>query len=172
MSEQHWKFVDAAVTVVSDTPQELWQNACKYFQWCDEHPIIVKRKILSGNRAGTDTEVEQVRPYSLRALCLHCGITEEYMKNMRDTKDRTSMYFIVASKILYVIWVQIYEMGMIGEFNAIFAGKSLGFDKPEEAPVSSIKIEFVQGIPELADSENEILEKLETENKLWNADNL
>ncbi|WP_434127569.1 hypothetical protein, partial [Enterococcus faecium] len=76
------------------------------------------------------------------------------------------MYYIVVSKILYVIYVQAYEMAQVGVFNPIFTSKVLGMDKDSE-PTGAITVNIVRDnlppqvpTPTLAYSENEVLEKL------------
>lgn len=159
---EHWE----VMSVSHNTPEGLWEAAEKYFYWCQENPIEIKRTLMSGNRAGNEIKTTRIRPYSLKALCLHCGVTEDYFQSVRETKAKDSLYYIVVSKILYNIWVQNYEMAMIDEFNPIMTAKVLGMDK-EEIQHGSIKIEIVQGLPQLSESENEILEKLESEDILW-----
>ena len=43
MSTSHWQIVNNNRHVVSNTPQELWNNAVEYFKWNDENPIKTKR---------------------------------------------------------------------------------------------------------------------------------
>lgn len=159
---EHWE----KMSVTHHSAEELWENAVAYFKWSDENPIGIKKVLMSGNRAGTPADTTRRRPYSLKALCLHCGLTEEFFRDVRNTKDKESIYYIVVSKILYNIWVQNYEGAMIDEFNSIMTMKTLGLDK-EEVPTGTIKVEIVHGLPELSENENQILEKLELENKLF-----
>jgi len=167
----HWEVVDKGLTVVSNTPESLWKNACAYFKWCDENPITAKRTITSGKDSGKRVDIEESRPYSIKGLCLHCGIFEEYIRDIRSSKDNTSMYYIVVSKILYIIYIQNLENATVGIFNPIFVSKVLNMEK-DDTPTGSIKIEIVGGLPELSKSENEILEKLELEIKAKNSEDL
>lgn len=161
----HWEVVNAGGIVVSNSPQELWDNACKYFKWSDENPMEVKRTLRSGREAGKIVIEKHVRPYSIKGLCLHCGILEEYLKDIRMSKDKTSLYFVVVSKILYIIYIQNYEHATVGVFNPIFVAKALNMDKEDNSQQGAIKVEIVHGLPELASSENDILEALEREGK-------
>lgn len=166
MSSNHWEVVNNGGIVVSNTPEELWANACAYFKWCDENPLKTKRTITSGKTAGNKVEDENPRPYSIKGLCLHCGILEEYMRDIRNSKDKQSLYYIVVSKIMYIIYIQNLELATVGVFNPIFTSKVLNMDK-DDTPTSAVRVEIVtQGIPELLNSENEILRKLELENEL------
>lgn len=163
---QHWEVVNDGKTTVSNSAKDLWTNATKYFNWCDTNPIIVKQTLKSGKEAGKQVITENPRPYSIKGLCLHCGVLEEYVRELRQTKDKTSEYYIVISKILYLIYVQNQELATVGVFNPIFVSKVLNMDK-DDTPVSNIRIEIVDGLPTLSKTESEVLEKIETENQLF-----
>lgn len=164
MADSHWEIVNGARDVNSNTPQDLWKYAAEYFKWCDDNPVTVKRTLTSGKDAGRKVNVESPRPYSIKALCLHCNIMEEWLRDIRQSKDKTSDFYIVVSKILYIIFIQNLEYATIGVFNPIFTAKVLNMEK-DDTPTSAITVNIVDGIPELSKSENEILEKLELENR-------
>ncbi len=157
----HWEIMHRVV--VSESPEDLWNNATKYFRWCEDNPIMTKKTIMNGKGAGDKVFVQYVRPYSIKALCLHCGILEEWLRDVRANKDKSSLWYQVVSKILYIIYIQNLEMATIGEFNPIFTAKVLNLEK-DDTPTGSVRVELVSGLPELSKSENEILEKLELEN--------
>ncbi len=161
----HWEVLRFD-KIVSSTAEGLWEDAIAYFKWCEDHPIINKITIKTGKDTGKKVTEELTRPYNLKALCIHCGIDEDYIRTVRSTIDKKDMYYIVLSKILYIIYIQNLELATVGVFNPIFTAKMLGMDK-EEAPSGSVKIEFVGGLPELSNSENEVLEKLEAEGDLF-----
>ena len=154
----HWE-VDFRVT---NTPQDLWRNAVEYFKWCDMNPIRPKRTLQAGKESGKKVELELIRPYSIKAMCLHCGITEDYLKDMRNA-DKTSEAYLIVSRILMNIYVQNQEMAMVGEFNPVFTAKVLNMDSEDSGP-QKVMIEYVGDLPQLANSENEILEKLNFKN--------
>lgn len=162
--KHHWQVVNRGIEIQSNTPENLWFNACSYFKWCDENPIKIAKKVYVGKQAGTSYDEETPRPYTVRGLCLHCDIMEDYLKDIRMSKTRQSEYYVVVSKILYIIFVQQQELATIGVYNPMFTAKALALDKPEEAPPSAIRVEVVNSTMELSISEYEVLEKLESEN--------
>lgn len=164
-SMNHFELVNSGGLIISDTAEDLWKRMYNYFKWCDEHPIELKRTVSSGKEAGREYIEYKVRPYTIKGLCLHCGIFKEYLNDIRQGLDKTSDYYIVVSKALYIIYGQVEEMAMVGEFSPAFSSKILGMDK-DEVVENSIKIEVVHGLPTLSTSENEILEKLEIEKPL------
>ncbi len=161
---EHWEMVNNQLTkVISSTAEDLWNNACNYFQWCDNNPITVPKVLLNGAKAGETVYYKYKRAYSVKAMCLHCNVPEEYIKDIRNSKANDD-YFHVVSKILYIIYSNNLEGAMVDIFNPVFTARVLGMEK-EEQTTSAVTVHVVQGLPELSNSENEILEKLELENQ-------
>lgn len=158
----HWEIVNSGLIVTNNTPLELWQNAVRYFKHCDENPIVTKTTLRTGKDSGKAANIEHQRPYTVKGLCLHCGILQEYLNDVRNTKDKDSEMYIVVSKILYIIYVQNVEMATVGEYSPVFVSKMLNLDK-DDGPAGRLAIEIVSGLPALSNSENEVLEKLELE---------
>lgn len=159
----HWEIVTLGGNgVVTDTPEGLWKSACMYFSWCDSNPIVSKSKVRVGKDAGKDVSTDVQRPYTIKGLCLHCNLVEEYIRDVRQSKDKKSLWYVVMSKILYIIYVQNEELATVGVFNPIFTAKRLNMET-DDVPTGAIKIEITQGLPEISTSEIQILEKLEFE---------
>lgn len=164
----HWELVNKGNIVVSNTPIELWQNACDYFRWCDENPIKIKKTLTSGKGAGQKIETENPRPYTVKGLCIHCGILEEYITDLKNSSDKSSEYYIVASKIFYLIYVQNIELATVGVFNPIFTSKVLNMDD-QDIPTGAVVVNIVNGLPTLSNSEADALEKLISEKAISKA---
>ncbi len=168
----HWEIVHNNRNVMSDTPEKLWNNAIGYFKWCDDNPHEELIPVLTGKEAGRQIIRKKARMYTVKGLCLHCNIEEEYIKSMRQLKNEQSEYYVVVSKILYIIYTQNIEMAAVDIFNGGFITKVLGLEKEDNTP-KDIKVTIVNEIegdsggkskiPELSESENQILEKLELE---------
>lgn len=161
--DEHWKVVDSGATVVSTTPEQLWQSAVDYFRWCDENPIKAKKTLPSGKAGGSKVEIEYNRPYSIEGLCLHCGITKRYIEDIKQTNDKNNLWFQIMEKILYVIYTQNLEGALVDLYNPIIVSKVLGMDKTDKADDDRpVKVEILDSrSTTLAKSENEILEKLD-----------
>lgn len=159
----HWEVVHKG-DMDASTAEKLWLCAVNYFIWCDKNPIVNTKTIMTGKEAGRHVDEKSVRPYNVKAMCLHCGLSEEWIRDTRQSKDKGSEWYIVVSKILYIIAVQNQEMATVGAYNAIFISRLLNMDR-DELPTSAVKIEIIGGTPTLSKSENDILEKLELENK-------
>lgn len=169
MAQQHWEIVDSGEIKVPENPQEMWDYACKYFKWCDDNPLGDNDTVKVGKEAGKAITTQKKRPYTIKAMCLHCGVTEEYLKSIQQSMAQESMWYQVVEKIFYVIYVQNLEEAINGTFNPVMVTKLLALekDKPEGG---NIKVELItanpntgQTLPSLAKSENEVLERLELE---------
>lgn len=159
-----WKIVGNGGIKVYDDPEDLWNKAEAYFLYCDTTPITSKRTIQSGKGVGSKVDVENVRPYSLKGLCLFCGVNESWLKDIAGGTDNNSIWFLVVEKIMYVIYNQNVEGAYVDLFNPIMVSKILGLDKPEDNSGKITKIEIVESIStKLANSENEILKNLNYE---------
>lgn len=167
-NNEHWKVLTGRKIVVSNTAEGLLKNACDYFAWCDDNPIKNNVTAMSGKEFGRVVETSQRRLYSVKGLCLHCGILEEYLRDMRQLKDKDSEWYRAVTAIYYIIYTQNLENAAVEVFNPVFVSKILGMEK-EEVATGAITVRVVNAladgspIPALSNSENEILEKLEFE---------
>lgn len=161
-SRQLWQVVNSGKIVVSSTPEELWQQAVEYFMWCDTSPVVSTQKQITGKNAGAEISIEKQRPYSIKGLCVFCGIAEEYLASVLEGQKSGSLYYQVINRIRYIIHEQNFTYAMVGEFNPIMTSKILNLDKPQENDVP-VRVEIIPGLPRLANSENEILENINRE---------
>lgn len=160
--DEHWKVVNGGGQVISTTPQQLWDKACEYFKWNDTNPLKSKRILTSGKEAGKKIEYEYNRPYSVKAFCLHAGISERYIKDITDSHAKDSEWYVVIENIMMIIYTQNLEGGIVDLYNPILISKILNLDKEQGDSTSVVKVQIVQSQNnELANSENEILQKLD-----------
>lgn len=147
--KHHWQVVNYNKPIAIEQPEDLWFLACLYFKWCDEHT-------LDGSP----------RPYNMKGLCLHAGISEEYLIDLRRMKDTDSLWYHVVGRIMYVVYLQNVELATVGTYNSVFISKLYKIDG-EEQQTGAIKIEMVQGVPKLSANEEEILNKMNLKNGLF-----
>ena len=162
--QHHWqRLVDGNITTPT-TPEELWQKAVTYFSWCDSNPIIQKKTVMTGKEAGKKVEEETPRPYTLKGLCIHLGLSERYFSDVKSAGVET-LYYAVVMRILYIIYVQNQELATVGVFSPIFTSKMLGIDKEEDSEEREFVIRVVSsnGAGQLSNSESEVFKKIELE---------
>lgn len=161
--DEHWKVINAGGIVINNTPQQLWDNAVRYFKWCSENPIKPKKTLTSGKEAGKQVEGEIARPFTIEGMCLHCGISRKYISDIENTHAKDSEYYLVMEKILMIIYTQNLEGGIADIYNPIMVSKVLRMDTPSDNNTGSIKVEVIHSEAKLLNSENEVLEKLNSE---------
>lgn len=104
------------------TPEELWETACKYFEWCDDHPWTKYEAIKSGADAGKLIEMPLKIPYTLEGLCFFCGVAETFLRANRNDGDFSS----VIEEIYKIIETQQFTGASVGAFNSNIIARKLG----------------------------------------------
>lgn len=165
--QNHWAVLASGRIVVPSSAEELWDAAVSYFMWCDDTPIENNRPVMSGREAGRQITEQLIRPYTIKGLCLHCGITEEYLADVKKSRDNDSIYYAVVMRILYCIYVQNQELATVGVFNPIFTSRVLEMDDfGGGGGALTVRIIRDGGTKALSNSESEVLEKMDLESVL------
>jgi hypothetical protein len=98
----------------------------------------------SGADAGIVYYVPIPRPYTISGLCIHLGITKEYIYTVAKSDVKDDFYF-VANKLLEIIHTQKLEYTYAGIYSPVVAAKELGLAHiapPEKSsPVINITVE-------------------------------
>lgn len=163
-SEQHWMKVSNSGWTSSETPDSFLQKATEYFKWCDDNPIKSKRTLTSGKTQGAKVEMEFVRPYTIKGLCIHCNIPEKFLIDISKTYNPEERWRIVVEKVLMIIYNQNLEGGIVDMYNPVIISKILNLEKPEDNRNVSIRVEVIKSDSEqLANSENQVLQMLDSE---------
>lgn len=115
-----------------ETPELMWEAACEYFQWVDEHPFIEAKPMVvsNGGNSGSSIEMAEIevkRPYTLQALCLYMGCASSYFRSFKSSERANKADFLtVISEIEETIYNQKYEGAASGFFNANIISRDLG----------------------------------------------
>ncbi len=125
------------------SPELLWDAACEYFEWCDNHPWIKEEEHLKV--AGLEMKSTPIqRPYTITGFCLYCDASETWWRDFKaaNHKDFSS----IIAKVETVIYTNKFEGATVGVFNANIIARDLGLsDKTENKTKLEIeppKIEF------------------------------
>lgn len=60
-------------------PVLLWDEACKYFDWCDRHPLY-KVELVKYQGIADEAEVPLGRPYTMDGLTVYLGVSPGYFR--------------------------------------------------------------------------------------------
>lgn len=155
---KHWeKIADAKVNGIGQTAEDLWLSALAYFMWCDSNPIYKSELVKSGEHAGEIYSVPIDRPYTLRGLCLHMGITIDYLYEVAKGKEKNDFFFVVKT-ILDIVHTQVLEGALAGVYAQVATIKHLKLDKVDDAtkPNPTVQINVIANSPKLLTNEGDI----------------
>jgi hypothetical protein len=112
---------------IFSSKEELWGEACKYFRWCDTHPLKEQKVFGTGMRMN----VKHPRPYTIKALCFYLGIGWSTWNDYK-TKPEYEDFSNIIEAIEQITFSQKFEGAAVGFFNANLISRELGLiDKTE-----------------------------------------
>jgi hypothetical protein len=82
-----------------ETAEELEKACNEYFTWADNNPWVKNELVRGGDLAGQIIPVPISRPYTIRALCLHIGISRETWYSYEKTHELLDITTHVKDKI-------------------------------------------------------------------------
>lgn len=108
---------------VIQSPEELWENACEYFEWCDNNPVYSTD--FRGKDA-TEVNLPLRRIYQKHAFAIACGLSAwEYID---DLKKVNQDFNEVVTRIENIIKLQKFEGASVDQFNARIIAQDLGLN--------------------------------------------
>jgi len=116
------------------TPEQLWDEACKYFQWCEDNPLTEHKSWVINGKVEI-VKIKRLRVFTIKGFCLSAGIClntfNSYRKYPKDTMPFSRTYKenelqFVAQTIAHTIWDQQFQGAAAGLFNASIIARSLG----------------------------------------------
>lgn len=127
---------------IFSSPQILWDEACKYFEYCVENPLMVtEAKVVSlGSGAGSEIqmiEIPKARAFTWSGLEFYLGVgrLREY-KNNPDYKD----FSPIIAEIENVMYSQKFEGAASGVFNANIIARDLGLSEKTDVTSGGEKL--------------------------------
>ncbi|HEV7333237.1 MAG TPA: DNA-packaging protein [Flavisolibacter sp.] len=143
-NNKFWKFRERHGRYKTfEDPEEIWRQACEYFEWCEQNPLITID--FKGNRA-KKVKIPKMRPFTMKGLCFYLGIGESTWDNYRKREE----FRDVVNDIERIIYVQKFEGAAAGLLNANIISRDLGLQENISANIEKT----LQG---LSDAELELL---------------
>jgi hypothetical protein len=138
-----WSAAPTKRRVSFDSPEEMWNVAVQYFEWCDTNPLYKTEQLKSPERApievtpGVHVPAEKVidmplkRAYSKVGFCVFAGIGDNYLRRMKlhsagNTGADNDAWIDILNRIENVIFNQQYEGAAAGQLNANIVARGLG----------------------------------------------
>lgn len=109
-----------------ETPELLWEAACEYFEWCDEHPWVKVENKTKTNGVEI-TETPTARPYTISGLCIYLDCNIQYFRDFKKRlKYNDDDFSLIITRIEEIIYTQKFEGAAVGSFNANIIARDLG----------------------------------------------
>ena len=137
---QFWKLISKyGRDKLYSSPELLWEAACEYFQWCDDHPwekieTTIKGTDKDGNPKQETKSTPTARPYTLEGFCLYCGASRDWWTKFKKAQHKG--FFSVATRIDQTIYGQKFEGAAVGAFNASIIARDLGLVDKKDVTLS------------------------------------
>jgi hypothetical protein len=131
----YWRLRKVSGQPKSLTPEELWTDACEYFEWCDSNPWIKSEAIKGGEHAGNLVQVPTSRPYTISGMCVFIGIDIKTFDNYSKVETYKD-YFQVCTHIREIIYTQKFEGAAVGAYNANIIARDLGLKDTSDVNVN------------------------------------
>ncbi len=107
--------------LIFETPDALWDAACKYFDWATDNPLLEQKTFCSQGEIIT-AAIPKARAFTLSGLSLFIGIG----RNTFDLYRKRDDFADVVHAIEDVIWSQKFEHAAADQMNAMIVARELG----------------------------------------------
>lgn len=120
------------------SPELLWEAACEYFEWCEEHPFLEVKpmSVSQGMNSGSSIEMVEIpvkRPFTLHGLCLYLGCGINYFRNFKnEERGKEQDFKLVIDQVEQTIYDQKFSGAASGFFNANIISRDLGLTDKQE----------------------------------------
>ena len=122
-----------------ETPEALWEAALDYFDYCEKNPWYKNELVRGGMDAGIIVQVPTARPYSIKGMLVHMGMSNSYWTFLRA--NAPDEFNDVIERIDMIIETQQFEGAVVGAFNPGIISKKLGLKDCTEVTYNPVKIE-------------------------------
>ncbi len=109
------------------SPQEMWERAVKYFEWCEANPID-ETKLFNSQGLVINGKVPHMRAMTQAGLCIHLGIS---VSSWHDYKKKDK-YLEVTRVIEQVMTEQKFTGAASGMLKENIIARDLGIGEPQQ----------------------------------------
>lgn len=118
---KYWEFRGKHGRGFKYTPDQLWDEAMKYFKWVENNPLLEEKLFAYQGIVVKDT-VNKMRAMTITAFCLFADISLQTLENYRDNKD----FIEVTTRIDNIIKSQKFEGAAADLLNPNIIARDLG----------------------------------------------
>jgi hypothetical protein len=123
-----------------NSPDEMWQKALEYFQWCTENPLE-EIKAFQSNGKILQTSIPKMRAFTIQGFRIFTGIGHQTWANYKEKPE----YLEVIKDIEEVIYENKFTGASAGFLNQNIIARDLGLvdQKKVETPEGNLMAEFL-----------------------------
>lgn len=108
------------------SPELLWEAACEYFEWCEQHPLY-ESKAFAFQGDISQAELPKMRAMTLSQLCFYLNCSESYFRVFKATlKDADKDFLTVINDIETIIYNQKFQGASADLLNPNIIARDLG----------------------------------------------
>lgn len=133
---KYWQFRNKHGRNFKYTPEELWDEAVKYFDWMSERTWI-KKEAVKGRDGAEIVDLPTSTPFSLETFCLFADIDHKTFANYESDEATYKDFFPIASRIRKIIESQQFEGATVGAYNSSIVARKLGLADKKDMEVSN-----------------------------------
>jgi len=125
------------------TPELLWQAACEYFQWCEDHPLYETRG-FAYQGVVTKEVFPKMRAMTLSQLCFYLNCNEAYFRTFKaQLPDGEKDFNTVIADIEKTIYDQKFQGASADLLNANIIARDLGLKERTDLTSDDDKINII-----------------------------
>lgn len=107
---------------IFDTPDDLWEKACCYFEWCHENPLHEMKAFNCGEMGIVQEPIAKMRAMTIVGLCFFIGLSRQGWSEYKAKEDFSD----IVEEIESVIYSQKFEGASAGLLNASIIAREIG----------------------------------------------
>lgn len=127
----YWQFRNKHGRDFKYTPDALWDEAVKYFEWISGKVWNKKEAIKSGEMAGTLIDIPTQTPMSIESFCLFADIDHQTFRNY-ESGEGYEAFFGITTRIRKIIESNQFEGATVGAYNPNIIARKLGLSDKQE----------------------------------------
>ena len=135
---QLWKIRKKPGIRKFETPDELYEALCSYFQWVENNPIV-EEVIGWYQGAASREEIHHPRAMTVAGICLHIGVAQVTWNEWRTIRPE---YHDIMDWAYDVMFEQKFTHAAAGQMNATVIARDLGLvDKQERTGAVTVTLQ-------------------------------
>lgn len=135
----YWEFRNKHGRDYKYTPEDLWDEAVKYFEWISEKVWNKKEAIKSGDLAGKTMDIPTSTPMSIGSFCLFADIDENTFSRYEKAEGYED-FWAITTRVKVIIESNQFEGATVGAYNPNIIARKLGLVDKKDMTTGGDKI--------------------------------